>query len=545
MDEPCTSVMADEHSCILCEKLGSSSKTNSDLGEIIKISRGVTTLRAASSERQDGLLPHLQTEFVYAHASCRQKYMNKKYIEIYKKKQNETSCSPPKKKLRSSTDLLNFDWEKNCVFCGQEADKAKEAKLNKNRRRQISYINTATFSDSLVNFIAVQKNDYYREIHKRIAGITDLQTLEAKYHFDCYNSIKNSINLINVEKKISPRIVMIDTAMEQIYKYIEENDDCQFTMQELKNVITTEHIPDEKTIRKRLIDRYHDDIVISTKFGSNTIICFKKMNHDILTENWYNQIHNNKKDAEFHILKAASEIIRRDIRAQVYDKENYTASDKMLEDIDKSIPQSLKFLLSEIILKDKKNRVDTIPAYEKKSKSIAHAVISAVRPRSFLSPLHITLAVMFHRKFGSKKVINICHSLGFCASYKEATLYEASATFASPPEIKPGSFIQFVHDNADFNINTIDGKGTFHYMGSIEIVTPADGIQPRRSIKRLKTIPPESEFVEKGNIPLQIYPASVGTGFSNITIKLSEFEPDIKKFTTNGQLNILWTYFQE
>lgn len=46
---------------------------------------------------------------------------------------------------------------------------------------------------------------------------------------------------------------MVDAAMEQIYKYIEENDDCQFTMQELKNVITTEHIPDEKTIKKRLI----------------------------------------------------------------------------------------------------------------------------------------------------------------------------------------------------------------------------------------------------------------------------------------------------
>lgn len=27
--------------------------------------------------------------------------------------------------------------------------------------------------------------------------------------------------------------------MEQIYKYIEENDDCQFSMQELKDVVTT------------------------------------------------------------------------------------------------------------------------------------------------------------------------------------------------------------------------------------------------------------------------------------------------------------------
>ncbi|GFY79679.1 uncharacterized protein TNIN_224991 [Trichonephila inaurata madagascariensis] len=81
-------------------------------------------------------------------------------------------------------------------------------------------------------------------------------------------------------------------------------------------------------------------------------------------------------------------------------------------------------------------------------------------------------------------------------------------------------------------------------MGSIEIITPADSIQPRRPIKRLKTLPPESEFAKKGNIPLQMYPGSVGTGFSNIIIKLSEVETDIKKSTTNGQLNILWTYLK-
>ncbi|GFV86754.1 hypothetical protein TNCV_3964841 [Trichonephila clavipes] len=98
MDKPTTSSMTDEHSYIICEKLFSSSGNNSDLGDI-KISRGVTTLRTTSSERQDGLLPHLQTNVVYAHKSCRQKYINKKYIEGYKKKPLETPISPPKKKL--------------------------------------------------------------------------------------------------------------------------------------------------------------------------------------------------------------------------------------------------------------------------------------------------------------------------------------------------------------------------------------------------------------------------------------------------------------
>ncbi|KAK4886722.1 hypothetical protein RN001_002993 [Aquatica leii] len=113
-------------------------------------------------------------------------------------------------------------------------------------------------------------------------------------------------------------------------------------MQHLKNIITTDHIPDEKTIRNRLIDRYHDDVIISC-----------------------NQKCDNKKEDKFRILKTASEVIRRDIRSQVYDNENYSPSDSILQQIDKSIPESLNFLLSEIILSDKKRRVATIPTYEK------------------------------------------------------------------------------------------------------------------------------------------------------------------------------------
>ncbi|CAG9826653.1 unnamed protein product [Diabrotica balteata] len=99
MDKPTASSMADENSCIICIHLGLSSKTYSNLGEVIKICRGVTSLKAASTERQDGLLPHLQTEFVYAHLSCRQKYINKKYIGVYNNKLRENlSLTPPKKK---------------------------------------------------------------------------------------------------------------------------------------------------------------------------------------------------------------------------------------------------------------------------------------------------------------------------------------------------------------------------------------------------------------------------------------------------------------
>ena len=70
--------------------------------------------------------------------------------------------------------------------------------------------------------------------------------------------------------------------------------------------------------------------------------------------------------------------------------------------------------------------------------------------------------------------------------------------------------------NADFNVNILDSKKTFHNTGSIEIVTPADGIKPWEPIKRLEKIPPESEIGKKGNILLEIYSTSAGVGFEKI-----------------------------
>lgn len=61
--------------CIIWDKLGSSSASRTDLGPIgIKITRGISTLRAASSEGQEGLVKFLKTGLVYAHVVCRQSY---------------------------------------------------------------------------------------------------------------------------------------------------------------------------------------------------------------------------------------------------------------------------------------------------------------------------------------------------------------------------------------------------------------------------------------------------------------------------------------
>lgn len=343
----------ENESCYICDKLGSASGSDESLGQVIRITRGVQTLKNASTERQDGLFNNYNNDFVFAHSTCRAKYINKKYIQAYVNKQKvEAAVSPPKKKFRTRVST-NFDWKNKCFFCGEDADISKEKKKNKNQRRQISIVTNTNVQNTVMQIIVQSKDIHCREILKRVSGVMDLSAVEAKYHNDCFTSLKNFIRASDTEKKIHPQISKVDEAMNQIYTYIEENDDSQFSMQELKGIFN-DYVPDEKTIKTRLQLHYTDNIVFSSKFGSNTIICFKNKQHDILSDAWYNERCNDEGEEEYRILKAAGEIIRRHIRTQVYNSENYQASDKMFTNINDSIPDSLSFLLSEIILTDKK-----------------------------------------------------------------------------------------------------------------------------------------------------------------------------------------------
>ncbi len=53
-------------------------------------------------------------------------------------------------------------------------------------------------------------------------------------------------------------------------------------------------------------------------------------------------------------------------------------------------------------------------------------------------------------------------------------------------DISQESFVQYVADNADHNLCTLDGKGTFHGMGIIATITPCfkktNYIVPRKKV---------------------------------------------------------------
>ena len=81
--------------------------------------------------------------------------------------------------------------------------------------------------------------------------------------------------------------------------------------------------------------------------------------------------------------------------------------------------------------------------------------------------------------FGSKWLVNELSRLGFSITYDEGNRYQQSVIQSESledvmTEYLPGTFTQWVADNVDQNISTLNGEGTFHGIEIIAVSTSTD-----------------------------------------------------------------------
>lgn len=228
-------------------------------------------------------------------------------------------------------------------------------------------------------------------------------------------------------------------------------------------------IPTHKTIISKLLVKFGEDITVTTLSTKKTVVCFRKTGYKMLSKQWYTDQKSNVEEERVRVVKAAAEIICEDIRQKFYDTEHYPQTDDFLKNVQKDVPSTLECLLTTIIFKNKRG---SIQKYETKCMAIAHAIIAAARPKSFVSGLQVGLSSFINQKYGSKQLLNILSAFSFSASYDEAIRFQVSAMLHPPVIQIEDSFSQFVFDNADVNVCTINGMNTFYCMGEIQCVTP-------------------------------------------------------------------------
>ena len=126
--------------------------------------------------------------------------------------------------------------------------------------------------------------------------------------------------------------------------------------------------------------------------------------------------------------------------------------------------------------------------------------------------------------------------MGFSSSYPEVQRFEVNAACSRAPGVL-GSDINildtsllFAGDNVDHNIITLDGKGTFHWMGMIAAITP--GKQASQIISRQKIA--DLKLVERTQIDIIDY------RYSKQINRNVEFQPLPFSSACDRTVDIFW-----
>lgn len=505
-----------EDSCVICNQrfIGDEKSVNvtkKGLLTLISFSekRGLLDLKNYLNER----ISATPIAKVLVHAECRRDFTDQKRL-LYQSKTEE----PSPKKLRSS--LTTFSWNDNCIFCGQHA---LVDTRHPERVPQVCRVTILPFRDTLMQCCEKRRDRWATEVQNRLHGCIDLVAAEAIYHSDCYSRFTLMKNLSGTEGKTKgrPEDQEMRHWFEVLCNWLESEGDADlYSLSDLHTKMTEFSGESEvytiKRLKQKLQDRYREFVFFAEVEGRSNVVCFRNMARYIINEQWYSEKKENAEEEASRIVTAAAKIIKEEIRERKYDLNSYPSNEDIanVEQSRNWIPHRLQTLLTHIV-----------PS-ELKQNTIGHCILQAARPRSVITPTLFGLGVELDHVFGSKWLNTELSRLGFSISYDEVTRYKQSVIQSETmknilSEYFPGTFSQWVADNLDHNVATLDGQGTFHGMGIIAVSTPKDNreLQAKaRVINRLQRMKP-TEFLDEKGVPIFQYIHDPEKGLASIKFK--------------------------
>ena len=207
------------------------------------------------------------------------------------------------------------------MFCGEEASAKLETKKHVKYRRVVREVSTIEFKQNVLSRAderigkarAQNCEDSIAEVVKaRAMAAIDMVAAEAKYHANCHakffvihGKVKGrELQVGHFRKKWKNTIFIFIlfcteetnrgrgrpedptkiSSFQKIFKYMVENDDCQYSLAELENIAGSDQSYCRKTLIQKL--RSHPQIVVTELPGKRTIVNFKARADAILYDNW-------------------------------------------------------------------------------------------------------------------------------------------------------------------------------------------------------------------------------------------------------------------
>ena len=389
---------------------------------------------------------------------------------------------------------------------------------------KVRRVSTIPMRSSVLECCKERGDKWATEVEKRVLACIDLVAAEAVYHDLCFSRfmLKKDLDKKRPGSKHQDGGRHQDEQMMHWFNLLimwfeSESGAELYTLSELHSKMAEfsdgSNVYSMKRLKQKLQEHYQDYIFFANIEGRDNVICFRNMAEYVINQKWQSKRNDTECEAE-HIVIMAAKIIRDEIRGKEYDQSSYPTNED-ISDIEKGkqwIPHHLLAFLKIVVLS------------EVKQNSIGHAIVQSSRPRSVITPTLFGVGVEMDHVFGSKWLVNELSHLGFSISYDEVIRYKQSVIQSETletllSEYEPGTFTQWVADNVDHNIITLDGQGTFHGMGIIAVSTPHDKLPLKarsRVISRQSRILVTELTKDKG-LPLLKYIPSVTKALASVS----------------------------
>ncbi|XP_044003051.1 uncharacterized protein LOC122848794 [Aphidius gifuensis] len=480
----------EDHKCAICDEIHYQSKDNKRPKKVNKAPVGASmknTLIKKSKNKNDGKWEKWQNEDIYIHENCRALYYkDPRKMSLSSAEVPSDTSTTTFSIFDSSTDDEHdndFDFKVSCIFC------AKKWSSQEGQIVQRSYQNKRILD-------VVQTCHESSIVKIRLHNVTSLIDLNARYHDKCYEFFLINTSLAVPTSSKRSLDFEAEEMYNKVYERIEAGGSEPILSSELKKIMG-EHFPDTRTFYKKLKCKYNDDILFLKHAGQETQIFYKNFNLPQIASNWLCGKNMNDHQKKF-IVDIAADIINTEIKLKNYNTESYKPPGNFLDTVRDDIPILLFSFLTRLICgkknKQKQHQINSIL-------TIAHMIISAIKTLNFISYLQLAIGTYVLRKTGSKLIIDILSSLGVCPSYYHLRLYEASVLLDPPKLIINEAYSQYVFDNTDHNVITIDGHKTFHCLGGIWVLTPDHEVSLEGESKKLSKMPPSSQIASVNEIP--------------------------------------------
>ncbi|VDI60803.1 Hypothetical predicted protein, partial [Mytilus galloprovincialis] len=386
------------------------------------------------------------------HQDCRRDYTNAKSV-----KQKEIELDYKTTENRVLRSQKQFNYRDNCLFCGQFADVK-----DKRKGTDVFPVRTKDFQSNIEKICRERNDEWATHVLTRIVFVHDLHAADAVYHQRCSVNFRTGKSIPSGTPKQSknktgrPQHQQAQAAFQKTVEYLLQNEDEQLTVIELVEKMkdycgdaaySTVHM-------KSKIQKYFgDDVIITEINGKPNVITLRKTATSILHDFHQKQNASDPESEKMNIIKAAASLIKSDIKSKIGTKTEYpSVSDvESLECNEHYLPDSLRLFLNSLI---------STCNHSLKLSAIGQTIIQATRPRSLIAPLQIGLAVQMHHHFGSRFLIDSLYNMGFSSSYSEVQRYEMNAAMSQGtdiPEVTEEGNLQYIADNVDHNLRTIDG----------------------------------------------------------------------------------------